>query len=192
MTAQISDFIQWEQEDWSICALANEWPFDSKKEFGIEPQMLSTACWRGYHCKYELRENRLFLSELNIGIKGKIPELCGITGKKDKYRGVIYEGLSHQIEYSGGIIVGIDFMRDFYVHMGFHRPHCYERVFELFIDKGRLQGAEDCTSKMEKIRAFITGDKGKNLDHEKPSQEEISNFVEEAFSLDYKTKKTWS
>ena len=191
MTAQISDFIVWNRDEWSICALENEWPFDPKEAFGIEPQMLSTACWRGYHCKYEITESQIFLSELCIGIKGQVPKIEGVEGRKDKYRGVVYKGLHFPVEYSGGVILGKGFMNEFYVHMGFHRPHCYEKVFELFVENGKLLGSEDCTSKMEKIRDIVRAYKEENSSNTKPTKEEISSFVEEAFSLDYSTKKNW-
>ena len=53
---------------------------------GVHPRSLSTACWRGFHCLYEVTDAAIGLRELAIGLdagdaakaeRGELPGLAG-------------------------------------------------------------------------------------------------------------------
>ncbi|MDQ8205713.1 hypothetical protein [Pelagicoccus sp. SDUM812003] len=192
MTAQISDFVEWEGEEYSINAIENEWPFDPTKE-GFKPKCVHTACWRGFHCRYEVAKEELRLKDFYVSVEGILAkEWRGVAPKKGEFfkhdRQWLYSDLSLPISYSGGIVLCREFLHDFYVHMGFHRPHCYKHVYELTFEEGILLSATDESPRMEAARSELK--KNKKKWSTKPTKNEISDFVEDSFSLKY--EKKWS
>jgi len=190
MTAQISDIIFYSNNQYSIVALEKELPFHPKN-YGLEPQPVSTACYRGYYCEYSLIENQLVLSKLNIGLKEDKPAINGIQPQKGKHFETSgfweYNDLNIPIDYSGGMVIGSQLILEFYIHMGFQRPHSFKEVFELIIDKGKLIECIDHSKRMEEIRDMI-GKKRQSKDTSAISHDDVSRFVEDSFSLSYEKK----
>lgn len=186
MTAQISDQFTYQRRNHEVVAIERGELF-KPEDHGFQPVMLNTACWRGYYCRYAIPKDRLVLATLNIGLdpESPPPAWLGIIPKKEGLfktdHAWEYPDLNLPLPYTGGIVIGREFIREFYVHMGFHRPHCYRYVIELAFREGRLINATDHSETMEaireKIRAF--GDNGRG---------NISEFIEDAFSLSFEKK----
>lgn len=70
--------------------------------------------------------------------------------------------------------------------MGFHRPHCYEIVYELVFEKGKLVRMNDFTEEVEKIRERIK--EVRKSGTQTISRMEIEEFVRQSFSLTYEDK----
>ena len=68
MTAQIHDSVNYRNELFMIAAVSGTGLFDPADE-GLKPIPFSTACWRGYHCTYEVVEGELQMTRLNIGLE---------------------------------------------------------------------------------------------------------------------------
>lgn len=186
MTAQISDEILFEGNTYSLVAIENEWPF-KPSEHGFNPIMMSTACWRGYYCKYDIIDENIFLNELTIRLEDKPPIWRDIKAKKADIFGEasVYINVNLGINYSGGIIIGRDFIREFYVHMGFRRPHCYKFVYELGFDNGKLSKISDYSEDIKRIRDKIRENKiTKNIN----TIHEIEEFIRGSFSFSYGDK----
>ena len=191
MTAQVSDTLIFEGTEFSIAAIEKKWPF-KPQDHGFEPVGMSTACWRGYYCVYNVNQGGLVLERLNLGCgENKPPNWKGIQPRRGeffKYNNMWeYINVSLPIGYSGGIIIGYDFIRDFYVHMGFHRPHCYRLVKELIFDDGRLVKNIDHSEKMGQTRQMIES-ASKSSSEDTRTRKEIEQFVEDAFSMSYDKK----
>ena len=60
MTAQIGDKYKYQKQEFTIVALSSRMLFDPK-DFGLEPNSRSTACWRGYWCEYDITDEELLL-----------------------------------------------------------------------------------------------------------------------------------
>lgn len=73
-----------------------------------------------------------------------------------------YSDVNLPIKYSGGIVIGRDFLQEYYVHMGFHRPHCYKYVIDLLMDKGKLVRYIDHSKLMEEVRHLMKTQKESN------------------------------
>ncbi len=192
MTAQIADTILHDGSEFRIAAIENAWPF-TPQAHGFEPTMMHPGCYRGYYCQYVVVDRELLLSRLNVAIgTGKPVTWRGIAPKKDAHfefdRSWTYEHVNLRIEYSGGLVSGDEFLREYYVHMGFQRPHCYRRVLELRFEKGRLQAVLDHSDAMERERARLR--EFRAATGRSPTREEIAQFVDDAFSLAY--EKKWS
>ncbi|OQX02397.1 MAG: hypothetical protein BWK80_57965 [Desulfobacteraceae bacterium IS3] len=193
MTAQISDFLILEGSEYNISAIQNKWPFDPK-EHGFNPVSPHTACWRGYYCKYIVQDKELYLCSLNVSIgEGNPVGWAGAMPQESEFfkydRMWEYKPKGYKVPYTGGIVIARDFIREFYVHMGFHRPHCYAIVKELIFRNGYLENETDHSEKMKFVRDSLRSAANKS-DTQTPTIEEIERYVNAAFSLSYENKWT--
>ncbi|HOT02314.1 MAG TPA: hypothetical protein PLY66_15030 [Acidobacteriota bacterium] len=192
MTAQVPDSIRYDGKYYAIAAIERAWPFDPNA-LGLRKgcSLISTACWRGYEAGYEVRDGFLFLVRLRVlyyshqsppSWNGLEPRLC--TNDTNMWE---YPDLRYPIDYSGGLIIGRGFLQEFYVHMGFQRPHCYEVVHELAFEHGWLRQATDHSLRMEFARELIRSGHGEwagvNL-----SRDDTDRFIDESFSMSYDKK----
>lgn len=184
MTAQIEDKYMYKECEYSILAIQNNWPFDIEN-YNVEPVAPHTACWRGYYCKYGIKEGALVLKDLNLCLKGEYPDINGVKAikesKKHNYFNV-YKDVDIDISYTGGIVIAKDFIRDYYIHMGFQRPYGFNVVYELIFNKGELIQERNVSKEMKQIREELA------LGEIHNNKKDISRFVEESFSLDYSVK----
>lgn len=147
--------------------------------------MMSTACWRGYICSYAIDESQLLLQGLVFRNESDIyPELNGVKpSRKNLMRAGEYEGLNEPCLYTGGLLIASGFIRDLYVHMGFHPAWKFEVVHELLFDGGKLTSERDCSKLMSDFRQEMAGAKLKPDQTE--DRKRIEEWIEQAFSLDY-------
>jgi hypothetical protein len=68
MTAQIGDGFKYRGESWSQCGLKGSGLFEPSQH-GIQVGPLSSACWRGFHCEYEVAEGQLLLTQVTVGLR---------------------------------------------------------------------------------------------------------------------------
>lgn len=192
MTAQISDRVIYNNHTFSIAGVNGEGLFDPK-DYEIKVEFLSSACWRGFHCTYEIADKSLRLQDVYIGLTyldekriqlgkgiklfGKVPTCY----KESDYR---YEHLNQLIMFTGGILIGSDFIREMYVHMGFHKAYKFREVYELVFESGQLIKTTDCSQKMSNFRNMLI-DKKLQPDLSQ-GREQIEQWIGECFSLDYK------
>jgi len=194
VTAQIADRLTYEGKDYAFVAIERPWPFDPT-EHGFRPVMRNTACRRGYHCAYALGDGGLHLTRLSIWLGGierlKPPRWRGIDASAGSSEDRCWEYLGPNLPtpYSGGMIVGREFLREFYVHMGFHRAHCYAEVRELLFKEGALTDSIDHSAKMNQVRESIR--QGGTGATDKPASRaaaDVERWVNDAFTTSYEKK----
>lgn len=172
MTAQIEDKFIYHDKEYKLVGISGGKLFEPS-EFDIEPEGVSTDCYRGYLAYFAVSEGRLTLDNLHVNLfKGdkedgafsrneyvdkEGPEINGVKPleqSEDKsYRfNNIYQDLNYQIDYSGGLLIADKFIQDLYVHMGFQPAWKYEKVIELTFENGILQEEVDQSEKMAKAR----------------------------------------
>src|SRR4051812_48640333 len=136
MTAQINDVVKYAGEDWKLAGANGGRLFDPKA-FGLQPREASSACWRGFICHYELRDDQLFLEEVQMALSSTPPPLLGrepeISIQKIGFNAA-YRDLGAHVAFSGGLLLARDFIREHYVHMGFHPAWKYATVIEAELD----------------------------------------------------------
>ena len=163
MTAQIQDKLFYNGERYSISGGRNIIDFNPR-EFDMSPTMLSTACWSGYWCEYEISDGRLFLKNLYIHNAGDFyPPFYGVevaeeefteaevysNGKSEirmmpKYGGArVYKDVHLLLDANGTLTIGKGFDHRYYRHMGYQVDWSYETVYELFFEKGKLISVTD-------------------------------------------------
>ncbi|WP_437902752.1 hypothetical protein WME95_29825 [Sorangium sp. So ce327] len=122
MTAQIGDDVAYAGADWSLAGVNGGELFDPASH-GLRVRPASTACWRGFVCRYELRDNALYLGGLDVALEGDAPPLLDKMPQKPTTPlgfTATYEGIGLPVPFSGGLLLARDFLLDLYVHMGFH------------------------------------------------------------------------
>src|SRR6185369_6985257 len=118
------------------------------------------------------------------------PVINGITpkiaGKKLGFFSSFYEDLDYHLEYSGGLLLADGFIRELYVHMGFHPAWKYEHVVELVFEGGILRAEHDRSARVAEIRRQMVSESEQEPRKGMPSREEIAKFVERAFDRRYR------
>lgn len=209
MTAQIGDIYKHKNKEYSIVAMSE--PINFKpQDYGLNPQSCCTACWNGYWCEYHIDNDMLLLKNLFMyNSEGDYPLLNGVgvieqtyheatsyeSGAKKPKKVMIEDNMGHReyrnvnlsIEYTGKILVGDGFIRDYYIHMGYQRAWAYKELVEFIFEDGSLTETIDHSDVAEKIRCELKSD-DKNIRYERKN---IPLFIEKSFSLDMKDKAWW-
>ena len=94
-----------------------------------------------------------------------------------------YFNVKIPLQFTGGLLLGTDFIHDLYVHMGFQDPWKYREVHEFVFDKGRLIEHRDVSQKMKQYREMI--EKGGESPKGNGSYDDLNDWINDCFSLDY-------
>jgi len=196
MTAQVQDSLHYLGEQHMLAAFSDGEPF-SPIDAGYQPVMASTACWRGYMCGYEVKDGLLHLRELWVNHQSgdapktrhqQPPDLKGVKAVRSDKSFIgdwHFSDVGLPIAYTGGLVIGRNFIRELYVHMGFHPAWKYQHVHELVFEQGRLVEARDASVEMARLRTRVQ-------DELKPdsaaTRDQITQWVSACFSRDYDRK----
>jgi hypothetical protein len=210
VTAQISDRFHYRKKPRSLAGVGGSGLFDPARH-GITPRMISTACRRGFHCGYEVGDDGLYLTEVHIGLGeedaaaaargdgpylfGKVPRRYTVHGHRQDVRtGEVttsweswdfrVEGVRELVPFTGGLLLGDGFIRELYVHMGFHPAYKFRVVHELVFDAGRLVEEHDRSAQMAEFREMLSA--GSLEPGSRASKAEIEQWVGRCFSQEYK------
>lgn len=184
MTAQINDLVTHAGADWSLAGENGGDLFDPSIH-GLRVRMASTACWRGFVCRYELRDGALYLDRLSVALEGDAPALLGKAPQKPRIPfgfTATYEDIGRRVPFTGGLLLARDLLRELYVHMGFHPAWKYAHVLEVELEAGSVSRVTDCSKPMADIRRRFAGTDRPGFGS---SHEEIEAWVERAFSRKY-------
>jgi hypothetical protein len=139
LTAQIPDKLAAGEKTYDILAAQGTGLFDPAA-YGMKPEMIHTACYRGYYCSYGLQEDQLFLQSLTIrSANGEHPPLQGKAPTREpRLPAAVYHDIALPIKFSGSLTLGSEFDSNRYIHMGFQNPSAYGVVVEAVFEHGRL------------------------------------------------------
>ncbi len=191
MTGQIANQFKYEGEIYELVAYHGESLY-SAEDFGITTQTASTACWRGYQAFYDCVNGELILDALHVRTEDKIV-INGVAPEENKelaedswaFFNTIYENLSLKTKFTGSILLGKDFIREMYVHMGFQSPESFKTVIDIEVSDGDIIKITDMSARMEERR---------RLGQEKPSRpptledKDVGDWVKDRFSQEYKSE----
>ena len=160
MTAQFADEIRYRGRLYAITAVDGHGLFDAA-EHGLEPGMLSTACWRGIWCRYALRHGRLTLTAVQLA-RSTTParRLFGVKPRVSPARDVHpgawhYRRLDAPIPFTGRLLVGAGHVDVGRLAMGFLPAWLYQRVHELHFTKGRLTSTHNRSTQIARVRHHL-------------------------------------
>lgn len=186
MTAQVPDSVRICGTDFDICGVRGEGLFDPSV-YGIETSAPHTACWRGYLCGYALADRHLVLDELQLwseprrwpSVRPLLEEFFGDRLEIDEGQtSVNATGLGCPIPFTGGLLLGDDFVEELHVRMGFQPAYKYRRVLELTFESGLLLSQSDRSIEMEEIRLREGRGDGKR-------SKDLTAWINDCFRVDY-------
>jgi hypothetical protein len=191
VTAQVPDTVLLDGEQFAIAGVSGHGLFEPE-EHHLRPAMISTACWRGYVCQYAVAGGRLVLDELHLGSGSEIdgqeigpgtPLLGGSAARQGipDGGGYVYRNLGWPAPFTGGLLLGADFVRSTYVHMGFHPAWKFGRVIELLVERGSVQAAHDRSAVVAGRRRAIEAGELADPDGSPGG----IDWIERTFTLDY-------
>jgi hypothetical protein len=174
MTGQISDTFLFKGNQYSLIGMSGA-HLASPEQFGMEPEMMHTACYRGFYTTYELTEEALYLRELTLREKNQnyLP-IEGIEPAKGNYQAT-YHGLSVVVPFTGRIRLAKEFIEELYIHMGYQKPTAFKTVLDITLKDGRVVEIKDRSQEMEEKRGSFK---------KRYESGNIAQAIEEAFSLD--------
>lgn len=196
MTAQIDDKFHLDGVDYSLAGISEGELFDPSL-LGIRPVGTCTACWRGYQAIFGILEGRLVLKTLHAELILETEPYSAIVGppingvaptgpeREHDWFNNHYTDINYHLEYTGGLLLADGFIRELYVHMGFHPAWKYKTVRELVFDNGRLTANGDRSERVAELRRSILASRDAGDSRETPSREDIARFVEAAFDRSY-------
>lgn len=165
MTAQVGEIVRVDERNYYLAGVDGAGLFNPRHE-GLEPRMVSTACYRGYVCLYQVANNQLLLQELTVHLdyplmlKAKYKGEPELFGKPPIYREdeeeLFYGDLAKHISFSGNLLLGKRFISALYVHAGFHPAYKFESVLHLNFKDGQLISAADISQEMETFRQSLS------------------------------------
>ena len=184
MTAQIPDSLLLQDLKLSIVGVNGEGLFDPLAH-DLLPVPRITSCWRGYVCTYKTLANKFLLDSLQINLKGEGTALNGVgpVFSGENTFDNTYQHLNLSMDFSGGILAAGDFIRQLYVHMGFHPAWKYRTVFELVISHGAVLETRNVSEQMEQVRNQMA--KSPLEPGVKATPEQIKKWVAATFKLEY-------
>ncbi|MHA2034891.1 MAG: hypothetical protein ACW98X_00570 [Promethearchaeota archaeon] len=181
MTGQIPDEIMLNDENFSLVGVQGQ-NLPTPEKFGVAPYSSCTACWRGYVMRYILKNDQLFLNEMDINADDP-PKLNGVEPQKGnrlfKYN---YQNLNIKTNFTGNLLLAKDFIDSMYIHMGFQRPLAFQTIVEINLKEGNVISVKDLSKKLERLR---NEDPYKDAQPNSRSHKDTRDWIERAFSLDY-------
>jgi hypothetical protein len=132
-TAQISDLIIYNGTKYALNSNPLEQYFEKNPDKRPQGEIMSTALWRGYVATFEIKENQLFLRDIEIQVSD--------TTRKKNWKSVLHEVFPDQpnikLDWLTGLLVLPHGKLVNYVHMGY--ASTYENYILLEIDGGNLK-----------------------------------------------------
>ena len=186
MTAQISDSVRVNDITYDLCGVRGEGLFDPEA-LGIETSAPHTACWRGFVCGYAIANHRLVLDELQLWSEPRrwpeiLPLLEEFFGDRlaadDGRTSINARGLACPVPFTGGLLLGDNFVEELRVRLGFQPAYKYRRVLELTFESGLLLAQTDRSIEMEEIRLR----EGRRDDLRR---RDVVGWINDCFRIDY-------
>lgn len=161
MTAQVPDRIDVDGASYALCGVSGTGLFDPAAH-GVLPRPISTACWRGFVCRYAVRDDRLRLAELRLGAGAEVggaPVEPGVpllgAPAEAEHREYVFRWDALDVAFTGTLLAGDGFVATTYVHMGYTPAWKFERVLRLTVDAGAVTAREDVSEQMARTRESI-------------------------------------
>lgn len=170
MTVQLSDYIYYNDKEYSLLYKKNQNLVFDPCDYGFDPNCNLSDCYKGHICTYEIHDNKLFLDKLEINNKfplkfnKKSPSKIKFLNysKKGRLKGFkyIYKNLKFYVNYTGEILIGrfpcfYDFDYNYYNENHLESPHSFQKVYKLFFRRGKLVKIVDVSNKLEHLRKVL-------------------------------------
>ena len=158
MTAQAPDRVRYQRMKYDLVGVKGTGLFNPD-QFGLVFGPTCSDNWRGYIVTYKVTDNLLKMEKLDFAAGldkngeplTEFPTIYGGQAKQTS-TGPEYHYPPDTVPYTGGLLIGREFIQELYVHMGFQDAWKFRRVHELVFDQGRLTEHRDLSAAMEEYR----------------------------------------
>lgn len=175
MTAQITDTFILHDQEWELIGWQGEGLVDPA-QFGMETEMLHTACYSGFYATYEIRDAALLLRDLVLReANGHYVPISGVEPERDDNERCSYHGLALPVPFTGRLRLARDFIQDIYVHMGYQKASADRSVVDARFEAGRLVELRDRSADADEVRSSSERD---------PGPADMIQFIDNAFDSD--------
>jgi hypothetical protein len=156
MTAQIPDTLILDGVTFDVVGVDGA-GLPRPEDFAIDPRSLHSACWRGFVLELVCEGGRLLLAHLSVAERDEQPPRirgARLTWPKEgaTWR---YEFRRRGVPFSGRILLGGDFIRERYLHMGIQSASSFRTVLELSFRRGHLQAQVDLSAEAATVREVV-------------------------------------
>ncbi len=153
MTMQCTDPFVWNGKEWIFLGASNVYKLFDPKKYKLIPEMISTACYKGFIIYFRVTDDLLYLDRLIIRCAdNNYPPINNIKPENysEKYyeRVMDYKNINLLLPYSGTIIVGSDLLPSFEGRC-FIGPHAYKTTYELKFKKGKFISSKETSGTYE-------------------------------------------
>lgn len=168
MSAQIMDSIMINNVEYFITDVTDFRRLFIPDEYGLDPTMRCTACYRGYWCRYQIKDMQFHLKDLwMFNGNDQYPLLNGVdilsrrnVAQSQKETSSVmghekYADVDLLVPYSGKILVGKDEIYQYRRKGGIQNCWAYETMLECTFENGCLVSLLDYTRVAEMIRDYI-------------------------------------
>jgi hypothetical protein len=193
-TAQYPDKIVYQGETHDLLSNPMESYFEKYPDKRPRGGIMSTALWRGYVASFEIRDDQLFLKDIEV----KIPDSTNKKSYEYTWKSVINEVLPDKeplkIDWMTGLLVIPGGKIVNYVHMGYGST--YENYILLALENGDLKDErrynykEYETFKERQFKAFKKTDEYKKLKADLLKQEGYDEKFIDSFLKSFVTSYT--
>ena len=161
MSAQIPETVILDGRPYDLCGAKGESRLFDPRDHGVTPISLTSDCWRGYMSTYLVEHGMLYLDGIEIGLDPRDPtgrdhlllsEVFGDLKLNGNSSPGHYEILEYPIAFTGGLLLGREFVNETYVHMGFHPAYGFRHVVELVLNEGQVVTQLNRSREMEEVR----------------------------------------
>lgn len=151
MTMQVRDVFTVFGESLDIVATTGN--FINLREFGLKKKFVSTACWRGYWCRFSVdAEKGLLLNDLHISPSENRHIL--LNGKQitaERFGLGVYKDVDMPLPFSGKVLFGKNLLYSVDSYMC-EAAWGYETLIELQFDNGKVVGRKDLSSETRRFQ----------------------------------------
>ncbi len=163
MTGQVSHTVQFHDEEYKVLAVYPDEPF-TPEHIGLTTRWVSTSCFGGYLCKFEVADKQFRLRSLELSLRAedgeaefleKMPQLFGKSATlPEPYASNVgeYLNLNYQLPFSGEILFG-RFDEDLRASWhGYTRAWECEEVWHLVSSNGCITKVKEVSDIFERFR----------------------------------------
>ena len=140
MTAQVTDPFFWKGEEYVFNGAEDVYSLFDPEKYGLHPKAFCTACWKGFIITFGVRDDQLYIDELDIYCEDeKYPAINGVEATDDGWLSSCrYSNLNIATQYTGTITISQD-MKEGAIRGAFtDGPGYYKKNYELVFKNGKL------------------------------------------------------
>lgn len=152
MSQQMTDPFVWDGKEYVFLGADDVYSLFDPEAFGLKPTWPITSCMKGFIVHFELKNDRLSISKLEVNCKDdKYPPINNVAAHADEADLFhVYDNLELQLNYTGIIVIGTSLLNR-YIGRAFTGSHSYMQTFDLHFTDGVLISCEESTGNYEGI-----------------------------------------